>query len=57
MPSDKQLARIEVFNSLAVTAPQIELDRLLQRDLKAEEGMLFPLILSDIKNVTFYYPR
>lgn len=44
MPSDKQLARIEVFNSLAVTAPQIELDRLLQRDLKAEEGMLFPFI-------------
>lgn len=39
MPTDKQLARIEVFNSLAVTAPQIELDRLLQRDLKAEESM------------------
>ncbi|XP_055909408.1 uncharacterized protein LOC129944185 isoform X2 [Eupeodes corollae] len=28
LPSDKNLARIEVFNSLAVTAPQIEVDRL-----------------------------
>uniref|UniRef100_A0A336MM46 CSON014159 protein n=1 Tax=Culicoides sonorensis TaxID=179676 RepID=A0A336MM46_CULSO len=37
MSSDKQLAKIEVFNSLAVTAPQIELDRLMQRDTKAEE--------------------
>ncbi|XP_063708948.1 cuticlin-6 [Culicoides brevitarsis] len=37
MPSEKQLARIEVFNSLAVSAPQIELDRYLQKDLK-EDG-------------------
>ncbi|XP_065364568.1 uncharacterized protein cyr [Calliphora vicina] len=28
LSSDKHLARIEVFNSLAVTAPQIEVDRL-----------------------------
>lgn len=28
LDADEQLARIEVFNSLAVTAPQIELDRL-----------------------------
>lgn len=26
--ADQHLARIEVFNSLAVTAPQIEMDRL-----------------------------
>lgn len=28
LDSDSQLGRIEVFNSLAVIAPQIELDRL-----------------------------
>lgn len=28
LDSEHQLARIEVFNSLAVIAPQIELDRL-----------------------------
>lgn len=28
LSTEKQLARIEIFNSLAVTAPQIELDRL-----------------------------
>lgn len=28
LSTDKHLARIEVFNSLAVTAPQIEIDRL-----------------------------
>lgn len=28
LSADKHLARIEVFNSLAVTAPQIEVDRL-----------------------------
>lgn len=28
LDSDQQLGRIEVFNSLAVIAPQIELDRL-----------------------------
>lgn len=28
LPIDQQLARIEIFNSLAVTAPQIEIDRL-----------------------------
>lgn len=28
LSTDKHLARIDVFNSLAVTAPQIEVDRL-----------------------------
>ncbi|XP_055380438.1 uncharacterized protein LOC129611359 [Condylostylus longicornis] len=41
LTQEKQLARIEVFNSLAVTAPQIELDRYRQYDrrynISAEE--------------------
>lgn len=34
LENEKQLARIEVFNSLAVTAPMIDLDR-LQNDRRA----------------------
>uniref|UniRef100_A0A1I8P6J0 ZP domain-containing protein n=1 Tax=Stomoxys calcitrans TaxID=35570 RepID=A0A1I8P6J0_STOCA len=40
LSSDKHLARIEVFNSLAVTAPQIEVDRLRydrRHNMSAEE--------------------
>lgn len=49
MENEKQLARIEVFNSLAVTAPMIDLDR-LQNDRRANITGKFSLIIKYITN-------
>lgn len=48
LPAEKHLARIEVFNSLAVSAPQIEIDRLQRRD-KNYEGRRAMLLLYNKK--------
>lgn len=53
LDADQQFARIEVFNSLAVTAPQIELDRLRNDRRFNVTGALFNRFKNLIYN--FFY--
>lgn len=56
LDSEQQLGRIEVFNSLAVIAPQIELDRLRSDRRFNVTGMsLISIILFILINFEFLY--
>lgn len=49
LDTDQQLGRIEVFNSLAVIAPQIELDR-----MRTDRRYNVTSMLNSLNSISFY---